>query len=370
MQPHPIMRPPSPNLDAELSILADGQPRSAAEIFAEGVKRGLFDPHRQSRDEIYADLQFYIERTTGRGNKPIIVQDADRRFRLNRPVDDWPSIDSTGLPPLVPGSEPHAAADDVLKALQTAAGGSDSEAFERAVCAAFELFGFSATHVGGNGAPDGYADALLGELRYRVMIECKLSSIERGAHTGDPAEAAKYRDAYHAAYCVLVAPSLTNQTTFVSELSTHGVAAWSVQDFARAATLRLECSQMRDLFASGFAAPKLDDLAWAQTHGPAKRLRVVASWLVEIGLNLQKVAQRLAEDAPPPRLTSGVALSTIDDRLRAVNSTRGVTREEIDAAFTWLTSPYVARAIWTDESRTAIVIRPFLSGGRADGAGT
>lgn len=359
MQPGLVMGPPSPNIDAALSILADGQPRSASEIFAEGVKCGLFDPHRQTRNEIYADICLYIERTVGIGVKPLIVQDPDRRFRLNRPVDDWPSIDTTGLPSLAFSSEPPAAAVADLKALQTATNGSDPEAFERAVCAVFELFGFAATHVGGIGAPDGYADALLGELRYRVMIECKLSSIGRGAHTGDAAEAAKYRDTYHAAYCILVAPSLSNQTTFVSELHAHGVAAWSTDDLARAAAMRLDCWQMRDLFAPGFGAEKLDDLAWDRTHGPAKRLRVVASWLVEIGLELQKMAQRLAEDTPPPRLTADVALSCIDDRLRMMHGTHGVTREEIDAAFTWLTSPYVGRAIWTDESRTAIVMRPF-----------
>ena len=360
MQSAPIMGPPSPNLDAALSILADGQPWSATELFAEGVKRGLFDPRCQSRNQIYEDLRLYIQRALELGKNPVIIQEPDRRFRLNRPIDDWPSIDNTGLPPLGVSSEPPTAAAAVLKTLQDTIAGSDSEAFERAVCATFELFGFAATHIGGVGAPDGYADALLGELQYRVMIECKGANIIKGAHTGDPVEAAKYRDAYQAAYCVLVAPSLTNQTTFVSELKTHGVAAWSTDDLVRAVAMGLDCSQMRDLFATGFAATKLDDLAWEQTHGPAKRLRVVASWLVEIGLELQKMAHTLADKTDAPRLTADVALSTIDDRLRAINGTHGVTREEIEAAFAWLTNPYVGRAIWTDESRTALIIRPFL----------
>lgn len=187
---------------------------------------------------------------------------------------------------------------------------------------------------GGIGAPDGYADGLLGELQYRVMIECKLSPGGKGAHSGDPAEAAKYRDVYHADYCALVAPSFSNQTTFVSELHTHGVAAWTTDDLARAADMRLDCSQMRELFTPGFAADGLDDMAWAQVHGPANRLRVVASLLVEIALERQRIAYALS------------------------GSTHGVTREEIDAAFTWLTSPYVGRAIWTGDDRSAIVIRP------------
>jgi hypothetical protein len=353
-----IMGVPGPNLDAAFSILADGKPRSADEIFAEGVKRGLFDPHRQKRNHIYAELSSYIERTLGRSAKPLIIQDPDRRFRLNRPMDGWPAIDTTGLPPLASAAEPSGAAAVAIEAVRRAARGSDYDAFERAVCTAFELFGFSATHVGGSGAPDGYADAPLGELQYRVMIECKLSPGHGGPHNADPAEAVKYRDVYHAAYCVLVGPSFSNQTTFAAELHTHGAAAWTVDDLSRAAAMRLDCSQMRELFAPGFAAERLDDLAWAQTHGLAKRLRVVASLLVDIGLAQQRMAHSLDDSTSVPRLTTDVALSLIDDRLTAAGSSHGVTREEIAAAFTWLTSPYVGRAVWADESRTAIVIRP------------
>ena len=80
--------------------------------------------------------------------------------------------------------------------------------------------------------------------------------------------------------------------------------------------------------------------------------------MIEIGLAQQRIAHTLADSASVPRLTADVALSLLDDRLSAGGSTRGVTRDEIDAAFTWLTSPYVGRAIWTDENHTAIVIRP------------
>ena len=96
-------------------------------------------------------------------------------------------------------------------------------------------------------------------------------------------------------------------------------------------------------------------------HGRAKRLRVVASLLVELGLQQQHMALTLADSSSVPRLTADVALSSIDDRLSAAGSTHGVTREEIDAAFTWLTSPYVDRALWSDDSHTAIVIRPQIA---------
>lgn len=355
-----FMSAPSPLLDAAVSILADGKPRTAEDILAEGRKRGLFDVHT-TRTSLYLALSQDVQRALLRGDKPLLLQDPDRRFRLNHPVDDWPDLDATGLPPLAVPSEPSTSATGTIAAVQAAAQRSDSEGFERAVCAAFELFGFSATHVGGIGAPDGYADALLGELGYRVMLECKLSQPDDIARSDAAAEAAKYRDVYNAHYCALVAPSFDYEVTFGSELRTHGVAAWSIDDLVRAATLRLSCWEMRELFAPGYAAAALDDLAWAYVHGSAKRLRVVASLLVEIGLAQQRMAPRLGDAASVPRLTVDVALSLVDDRLTTAGSTNGVTREEIEAAFVWLTSPYVGRAFWSDEGHEAIVIRPAAS---------
>ncbi|MBV8531191.1 MAG: hypothetical protein JO104_07725 [Candidatus Eremiobacteraeota bacterium] len=352
----PVMAPPSPLLDAALSILADGKPRSADEILVQGQRLGLFD-QSQTRKHVYTALSQYVERTLGRGRKPLIIEEPDRRFRLNRPIDDWPAIDTTGLPPLALSASPPQDAAPAIAALQAAAAGTNPDVFERAVCATFELFGFAATHVGGNNAPDGYADALLGELTYRVMLECKLARNDTISQSNAVPEAAKFRDAYRADYCALVAPSFDAEVTFVSELATHGVAAWSVDDLVRASTFALDCSRMRELFASGYAADPLDDFAWGMIHGSAKRLRTVASLLMEIGLKQQRMAHYLGRGAPP-RLTVDVALSLVDDRLTTAGAVNGATRDEIDEAFLWLTSPYVDRALWTDASRTAIVIRP------------
>lgn len=362
MEPALVMAFASPLLDAALAVLADGKARSPDQILAEAVKRGFLDYNRTSKN-LYTALTQSIQRALGRGNKPLFVEEIDHSFRLNRPMDDWPAIDTTGLPPVAVASELVPAAAAIIAALKTAADGKDYDAFERTTCKAFELYGFAATHLGGPSSPDGYADALLGELRYRVVIECKLTRDAELAHLSAAAEVAKYRDIYDADCCALVAPSFEAGATFVSELHEHGVAAWTVDDFARAAMLRIDCSQMRELFTPGYAAAGLDDLAWTQTHGSAKRLRVVASWLVEIGLTQQRMALALTHGTPAPRLSGDVALSMIDERLTAAGSTNGVTREEIDAAFTWLTSPYVNRAIWTDDSRTAIVVRPSTGSG-------
>jgi len=49
----------------------------------------------------------------------------------------------------------------------------DPDGFEKAVFNVFAALGFKATHIGGPHRPDGYIDAPLGELAYRVMVECK-----------------------------------------------------------------------------------------------------------------------------------------------------------------------------------------------------
>lgn len=346
-------------LEAALQILSDGKPRSTDEIFVDVQRRGLPEPH-EARRSLYNSLHGYILRAIAVGHKPHLADDPDYRFHLNRPLDDWPAIDTTGLPPLAVSSEPPPSAAAAVGTLRAAAAGSDPVAFERVVCASFELLGFAATHLGGHDAPDGYADAPLGELGYRTLIECKLEASPSISNSIAVVEAARYRQAYRASYSALVAPAFDSEINFASELRTHSVTAWTVDDLISAATLRLDCSRVRQLFASGFAAEKLDDIEWESVHGAPKRLRVVASLLIEIGLQQQRMALTLADGMSTPRLTTDVALSTIDDRLTAAGSTHGVTREEIDAAFTWLTSAYVGRALWSDDSRTAIVIRPQL----------
>jgi hypothetical protein len=104
----------------------------------------------------------------------------------------------------------------------------------------------------------------------------------------------------------------------------------------------------------------LDDLAWASIHGAAKRLRVVASLVAELGLQAQRMMHGFSGDIAYPRFTREAALALLDARLASTGATCGVTRDEIDEAFVWLTSPYVDRAVWPDASLEALVIRPSL----------
>src|SRR5947209_2660324 len=207
-------------ITAAVAVLADGLPRSSDEICREALARKLV-PAGTSKRYVYTALIEYIARTKGHERKPLIVQDPDRRFRANHPADPWPApVDAMSA------GAPTAASLAVLERVRAAAVGDDPAAFESAVCALFGTLGFVAAHVGGNDAPDGYLDAPLGPLAYRVMLECKTGSANGFVTQPNVAEAAKYREKYGAAHCLLVGPAVGAQTTFASALRGLGGAAW------------------------------------------------------------------------------------------------------------------------------------------------
>lgn len=346
---------PSPIIDAALSILADGKARTADEILAEGRTRGVFDAS-MTRKHVYTSLSQYIERAVGAGRKPEMAEDIEHRFRINRAPDDWPDIDTTGLAPLSAPASLSTEANAAIIRAKHAEAGQDPTEYEEAVCALFSCMGFAATHVGGGGAPDGYADALLGPLAYRVMIECKLSTAGGIAHSDAAAEAAKYRGAYAGTYCSLVAPAFASETTFVAELSTHLVSAWTTSDLIQMLQAGVSPYDLRGIFATpGFAANGIEDLLWARAHGESKRLRVIASLVLRFAAEQQRLAERFTTSGEPPAFTVDVALASIDAFLAQHNALHGCTREELEQVFAWLTNPLVRLAVWGDDGKTALV---------------
>ncbi len=345
---------PSPVIDAAIAVLADGKARTADEILAIGVKRGLFAGD-MTRKRVYTALSQYVERAAGRGRKPRIVEDVQHRFRLNHTPDDWPDLDETGLPTLAEPATLSADTQKAIDSLQQAAQQTDPTAFEIAVCEAFNHLGFIATHVGGTGQPDGYADAVLGPLAYRIMIECKLSADIGDSHSASAAEATKFKDSYHGQYCILVAPSYEGEVTFASELQVHNVSAWTVDDMTRALRAGCNALQLQGLLSAGFAEDTLDDFLWDRVHGRAKRLRVIASVLIQEGLRQQRLDHALADGSQAPHFNVDVAMSVVNTFLAADGATAGCDREDVQAAFQWLTSPYVERAVWLSDSHDAIV---------------
>jgi hypothetical protein len=334
-------------IDAALVVLADGHPRTGDDIWTEARKRGLLT-HTQEKD-VYVALVSYIERHSGAGRWSVIVQDVDRRFRLNHPIDDWPDPKSP-LParPSVPDF------DARKRELESTQRGPDAAAFETAVCNAFVALGFRATHVGGNGAPDGYIDAPLGPLGYRAMLECKRAKIH-WVLDPDANEAARYRKPFGAQYATLIGPDFAQDVALRDELLNHEVSCWTTADLIQCLEGAYDPVEMQALFAPGFVRQHIDDIAWERAHGFAKRVAVVSDILRANATRVQTATVAHPTDAP--RLDENAALLMVDAALTAVDAHRPCTVADVLGAFRHLTDPLVGEAVYADEAQTAIVFR-------------
>lgn len=331
-------------------VLSDGKPRAAEDIIAAAVARGVW-PAEKTRKYLYVMLKMYIEKTLARGREPLIVQDPDRRFRLNHTPDDLPDPK-----PAFVWTVPQALIDRV----RAAATGDDPTAFEVAVCDAFVPLGFKTTHVGGTANPDGYADAMLGPLGYRFMIECKTSA--KVMQRPDIFEAGKYKEQYGAQYAILIAPAFGDDKVIADECHTHGVSAWSVDDLCRCLELGATALEVRAMLEPGIAENGRTELEWNRQHGAAKRAAVVCDALLEAGWNAQAAAADFHAPADAPLLTEDAGMLLVDAYLHAHDSHTACTRDQVRAAFAYLTNPRVGAAVWADADRTSIVIcRPLLN---------
>jgi hypothetical protein len=322
-------------INAAMQILSDGITRSADEILAEAIKQHLLAADYKAK-YVYTALIEYVARANGNGRKPYIVQDENRNFRINEPLDDWPNLN----PP--PPRPPDPQAQALVDRLTATATGSSPAAFEVAVCDAFAHMGFLTNHVGGNKAPDGYGDAILGPLGYRVMFECKTG--KGNVTQPDAFEAAKYKDAFHAQYCTLIGPAFPDEVELTQELKTHGVSAWTLDDLTTALLAGANSYELRPCFEPGYAADGLMDLLWNRDHGLGKRVRVVAALIQKAGWDLQLTAARTGTPTDAPLLTTDTAMALVDQALARLGSTQGCTREEVDLALIYLTSPATAVA--------------------------
>jgi hypothetical protein len=333
-----------------LAVLDDGKARDIGAIFAEAQARGLARPGTKSQT-MYASLERYIIHTRALGRRPLIVLDQHRHFRLNQPPDDWPD------PLVLPTRPPVSSATELVARLRATGKSDDSEAFEIAVCDAFAALGFVATHIGGRGAPDGTLDAPLGPLAYRAMLECKTWS---GAHRPphEIAEAAKYRDQYHATYSLIVAPMISEyETEIVSELATHAVSAWTVDDIAQLLDAAVDPHELRPALAPGFGSDYLGGVLWERRHGVAKRVAVATELLWRIGWEQQGA---LIGAADVPHLTEDAAMLLVDQALRAANSRASADRTTIRAAIAELTSSRLGAAVVGDDGAGVVIVRPPL----------
>ncbi len=333
-----------PIVSAAIVVLQDGRPHTAESILAIATKRGLFSAPTTQK-YVYTSLIEYIARANGNGRKPAIVQNADRTFRINEAPDLWPALSEKA----VSAPTPEIAA--LIERLEQSAGSADTSAFEEAVCDAFAALGFAATHDGGQKAPDGYADALLGPLSYRTMIECK--SADEGINDPGVFEAAKFKDSYGAQFCALVGRAFSGEIEVVKELHNHGVSTWTVADLQTVLRLEANPLEIRVLLAPGFASDALDDLVWERQHGRAKRVRLIADAIVRTGWTTQ--AGYHGDPQQAPKITEDVAMVLVNADLAAQGSDATCSREDVAAAIEYLASPLV-RLVERDASDGSVVV--------------
>jgi len=325
----PAQKSHGPTINAAIAVLQDGRSHSAEEILQIAIQRGLLDAAFAPK-YLYTSLIEYIARAIGNGRKPAIVQNADRSFRINEPPDDWPALEETPIP------APDARIAGLIDQLAATASGAP-DAFEKAVCDAFDALGFTTTHLGGQKMPDGYADAPLGPMSYRFVIECK--SGDEGVNDPSVFEAAKYMEPYGAKYSALVSRAFSGEIELTKELQNHGVSAWTVDDLQTLLRTGANPLEIEKLFAPGFASDALDDLQWERRHGRAKRVRLIAESLLRTGWTTQSAYRGAPEESP--RITEDVAMVLVDQDLAAQGSSATCSREDVRAAIAYLANPLV-----------------------------
>jgi len=331
-----------------LNVLADGKPRNAGAVLEDARALGLAKPGTKA-ESIYDSLQRYIQRARMLNRRPVIIMDELRRFRLDQPPDDWPD------PAVLPTRAPVLNAADLIATLRASSGGDDPTAFETAVCRTFEALGFIVTHIGGHQAPDGTLDAPLGPLAYRAVLECKTWRGSRIPRL-DVAEAAKYREPFHAEVAVLVAPALAEyDTEFNSELKQHKVSAWSIDDIEQLLQAAIDPHELRQALVPGIAADYLGNILWARRHGAAKRVAVTMEVLWRIGWEQQRA---LAGASDVPHITEDAAMLLIDQALHATHPSASVDRKTLRTAIAELTSPRLGAARYVDDDTALVIVRP------------
>jgi|GEM_PF-2250491 len=150
--------------------------------------------------------------------------------------------------------------------------------------------------------------------------------------------APKYREAFGAQYCTIIGSAFAKDEQFDSEPQTHQVSAWTVDDLAVLLEMRANPYEMRDLFAPTVVNDRIMDLACRRNHDEAKRVRIAAQIIAESGWQTQCAAAHGGSVADAPVLTEDAAMLMVDTALAAQGSHVNCFRNDVRAAFTWLTS--------------------------------
>ncbi len=334
---------PSPKgfiIEAALQILSDGNARDAADILAAALSRDLL-PVSTTRKYVYTALHEYVERTLGAGRIPRLIQlTGTSSFRINEPADVWPDIALPSLPRWLD----KVAIDLLVQRLRDTATALDTASFEVAVCDTFSALGFVASHIGGNGAPDGVLAAPLGLAGYRSILECKTAKEGSVVANPRPEEPAKFRDQYDATLAILVGPAFGNDASLDAELAEHRVALWTVEDLVDCLEAQIGPDEIRPLFAPGRTELGLRALLWERDHGRRKRVAIIAQLIARQGWSVQQSFARGVPVGQTPILTEETLFVLVDDELIRLGVTSGATIDEAREAIRQLEASGIVRA--------------------------
>jgi len=89
-------------------------------------------------------------------------------------------------------------------------------------------------------------------------------------------------------------------------------------------------------------------------------VRLTCEYILKVGWAAQVAAAASATPADAPRLTIDAAMLLVDQALANDDSKAACTREEVEAAFGYLTNPRVEQAVWVDNEKSAIVVTSSL----------
>jgi hypothetical protein len=139
-------------------------------------------------------------------------------------------------------------------------------------------------------------------------------------------------------------------------MKTHGVALWCAEDLVMALESRLSPMELEAVFAPGVVAQEvIPDILWAREHGPRKRVGIIADIIRTAGWTTQCAAAQAGSPTDAPLLTEDAAMLLVDQELASQGAHVNCTREEVQLAFEWLTSPLVGIAAWAPD-KSAVVI--------------
>ena len=197
---------------------------------------------------------------------------------------------------------------------------------EDAVYRAFLALGFEARRIGGNGKPDGYAEAILGynpdgtTKNYSLTFDAKSTAGERiAAGTAKLSGLKRHQADYHATYAVEVAIGYAGEddpeSAIAKESQQQAVTVMKVQDLARlllfAAPKQLGLAKLQNLFETCYTPSQVT--AWIDELIQEKSDQGPYFDIIEVVYNLQKT------DPEPP--TIEVVRMKVNEKLKTSFST-------------------------------------------------